>query len=977
MIIMDHFHGGHFHFRRPRAQRRARYLALIVTALAVSGGQAANSVTKDATEIDLSGEWKLALDPNDDGLREQWFQPGFDAHFLRSHRLPGSLESQGIGNPITLDAPWTGPITDKKLFESPRFAPYRQAGQIKVPAFLQPETLYRGPAWRRRTITIPDAWQNKRVVLELERCHWTTRVWFDGVAKGSGESLSTPHRFELTTAAAPGNYDLVVRVDNRMLIDIGPYAHSVTDHTQGNWNGVVGAVRLVATPQVWIDRVATFPNVRQRTVRVVVSLGNSEKRKQTGRLKLSARPLGRPDEPAGKMLDSPCIVAKDGSQMEIDYPLGDNVLLWDEFNPVLYELSAEWIPEGVEQPATHRVTTRFAMREVAVDGTQLALNGRKLFLRGTLECNVFPLTGYPATDVASWKRIVRICREHGLNHIRFHSHCPPEAAFVAADELGMYLQVECAVWANWTASVGNGEPVDEFVYREAERIIAEYGNHPSFLLMSHGNEPAGPDQGAEYLAKWVEHFRNRDGRRLYTGGSGWPMIPANQYHVTSQPRIYAWGAGEKSRINAYPPETRTDYRDFITATDRPVVAHEIGQWCVYPNFEEIAKYTGHLKPHNFEIFRDFLEAEGLGDQARDFLLASGKLQVACYKEEIESAMRTPGYAGFALLGLSDFPGQGTALVGVVDAFWDSKPYVDAAAFRRFCGPTVPLARLDKRCFGNHETLNADVELAHYGPLKFDNADIEWRLERAATGELVDQGQFQTSAPTGALTPVGRISVPLAGVATPVKLRLVVRVPETAAENDWDLWVYSTEPPADVRPSIRVCSDLDVTARQHLSLGGEVLLTLPADRIATKRVLGFSSIFWNTSWTDNQAPHTLGILCDPEHPLFAEFPTEAHSNWQWWDLIHGAATMELDRYFAEVQPLVQVVPDWYDPKKLALVFEARVGGGSVVVTSMDLSSNLENRHAARQFRRGLLNYMAGEHFRPSVEVTVEQIESLVR
>jgi hypothetical protein len=163
----------------------------------------------------------------------------------------------------------------------------------------------------------------------------------------------------------------------------------------------------------------------------------------------------------------------------------------------------------------------------------------------------------------------------------------------------------------------------------------------------------------------------------------------------------------------------------------------------------------------------------------------------------------------------------------------------------------------------------------------------------------------------------------------------------------------------------------------LSSGGKVLLTLPAERIATKRVLGFSSIFWNTSWTDNQAPHTLGILCDPQHPIFASFPTEAHSNWQWWELIHGAATMELDGSFAEVQPLVQVVPDWYDPKKLALVFEARIGGGRLLVTSIDLASNLEHRHAARQFRRSLLQYMAGDRFRPSAEVNVAQIESLER
>jgi hypothetical protein len=243
--------------------------------------------------------------------------------------------------------------------------------------------------------------------------------------------------------------------------------------------------------------------------------------------------------------------------------------------------------------------------------------------------------------------------------------------------------------------------------------------------------------------------------------------------------------------------------------------------------------------------------------------------------------------------------------------------------------------------------------------------------------VIDQGSFNMVAPTGKLSPMGRISVPLGTVRAPAELRLVVRVADAGAENDWELWVYPSAAPPEVPKTIRVCSQLDEAARRHLSAGGKVLLTLPADRVATDRVLGFSSIFWNTSWTFNQAPHTLGILCDPAHPLFAAFPTEAYSNWQWWELIHGAATMELDTSFADIKPLVQVVPNWFNPKKLALAFEARVGGGDLVVTSMDLTNDLPNRHAARQFRNSLLNYMAGDEFQPTSELTIEQINSLVK
>jgi Glycosyl hydrolases family 2, sugar binding domain/Glycosyl hydrolases family 2, TIM barrel domain/Glycosyl hydrolases family 2 len=951
---------------------------LVVAVIAVvASGHDASETTHASDVVDLAGKWELALDPDDIGVRDNWFQPDVAAPYSLSARLPGSLEADRIGNPVTVDTPWTGSILgDGEFFKSPRYEPYRQPGHVKIPFALQPETWYRGPAWRRRTITIPAAWRDKHITLELERCHWMTHVWLDGVDVGSGEALSVPHRFDLTGKALPGKHQLVIRVDNRLVIDVGANSHSVTDHTQGNWNGIVGDIRLVATPNVWIDRLEVYPDASRRLAKIVVFLGNTSGHAAAGRLRVTTTPVQVAEKTLPQNVTVGHVAASGNEQVEITCPLGDTVRLWDEFSPQLYHLSADWLPDD-EQLAGHTASTQFGVRDVGVDGTQITLNGRKLFLRGTLECNVFPLTGHPPTDVAGWKKVFAACKAYGLNHVRFHSHCPPEAALAAADELGVYLQVECGSWANWSTSIGDGKPVDQFLYREADRILAEYGNHPSFLLMAYGNEPRGPERGAKYLSPWVSHFRQQDSRRLYTAGAGWPIIQEDQFHVTPQPRIYHWGHGPLARINAHAPETTTDYRGFVAATARPAIAHETGQWCVYPNFSEMHKYTGYLKPHNFEIFRDFLAAEGLEDQAHDFLMASGKLQVLCYKEEIESALRTPGLAGFQLLGLSDFSGQGTALVGVLDAFWDPKPYVDAAEFRRFCGPLVPLARLPKRYFVDDETLDAEVDVANYGPLDLAHKSVQWKLTPGDGSRPIAQGVLEVTAPTGSLTRAGQISVPLASCRCPAKLRLSVQIAGTDAENSWDLWVYPATPPAEAPDDVYVCSQLDDAALERLSRGEKVWLMLPPQQVATNRKLDFSSIFWNTAWTNHQPPHTLGILCDPRHPLFAQFPTEAHSNWQWWQLVHGAATMELDGPLANVKPLVQVVPDWFDPKKLALAFEARVGGGSLMITSMDLSSNLTERHVARQFRTSLLNYMAGDNFRPSQQLTVEDLQTLIQ
>ena len=451
--------------------------------------------------------------------------------------------------------------------------------------------------------------------------------------------------------------------------------------------------------------------------------------------------------------------------------------------------------------------------------------------------------------------------------------------------------------------------------------------------------------------------------------------------MTADPRIQAWGAGLASRVNAKPPETRTDYRDYVTARAVPVISHEIGQWCVYPNLAERAKYTGYLKAKNFDIFADTLAAAGMADQASAFVHASGKLQALLYKEDIESALRTPGMGGFQLLDLHDFPGQGTALVGVLDPFWDPKGYVTADEFRRFSGQTVPLARLDRRVFTTAETLEADVEVAHFGPEPLAGVKPSWRLVDES-GKAVARGALPArDVPVDNGIALGRVSVRLRGLAAPRRYRLVVGLDGTPFENDWDVWVFPTRVDTAVPAGVTVVGALDAAAEARLAEGGRVVLLVPPDRVRGdalgKVELGFSSIFWNTAWTSRQAPHTLGVLLDPKHPAWQAFPTEGHSNWQWWYLVSRAGAMILDDLPQALRPTVQVIDDWFTNRRLGLVFEARVGKGRLLVTSIDLERDLETNLVARQMRHSLLSYAAGPRFAPQVEVTADAVRSLVR
>jgi hypothetical protein len=652
-----------------------------------------------------------------------------------------------------------------------------------------------------------------------------------------------------------------------------------------------------------------------------------------------------------------------GGSVETEIDMGENVQSWDEFHPALQKLCLQ-LKGG--QAEDQRIVS-FGMREIGVEGRELVLNGHKLFLRGTLECCIFPLTGYPPTDVASWKRVIRACQAHGLNHIRFHSWCPPDAAFVAADELGFYLSVEVDAWC----AVGDGQPVDAWLYKEGERILRAYGNHPSFLLMAYGNEPTGKNHDA-WLAQWVTHWKQLDGRRLYTSGSGYPAIPENQYHDFYNAENPCRG------ITGW---LGKDYRQSVQALTAPAIVHEMGQWCVYPNFDEMRKYTGPLKPKNYEIFRDSLAGHGMLDEAREFTRASGKLQVLCYKEEIEAALRTPGIGGFHLLDLHDFPGQGTAPVGVLDAFWESKGYVTAREYRRFCHDTVPLARLLKRVWTTQETLTAEVELAHFGPRPLRNAMATWRLV-GDDGKPVAHGQLTAKpmlVPLGQGTRLGRVEINLAELTAPKAYKLVVSVRETdgpaaAFENDWTVWVYpgkaETAEPADVL----ISSGLDAAAAAQLEGGGKVLL-LPTNLPSQDPKLTFEPIFWCRYFFDAGFP-TLGLLCHPKHPALANFPTDFFQDFQWQEIVTGSRGMVLDSLPKDFRPIVQPIDDWNTNRKLGLVWECRVGQGKVLICSADLAKDLEKRPAARQLRSSLLTYMESQNFKPKLQLTKKDLAELL-
>ena len=911
--------------------------------------------------IPLAGEWRFALDRTDVGTNKSWFAKKLPDKI----QLPGVLEAQGYGDEISISTPWVLSLYDHGWYLRADYAAYTNAGSVKVPFISQPPRHYLGAAWYQRDIEIPPGWNGKRVTLFLERPHWKTTVWLDDREIGSDLSLCTPHEYNFGFVP-PGKHRLTIRVDNRMILPYRPDAHSVSDSLDDAWNGIVGKIELRETDPVWLDDLQIFPDVKNKSALMCVRIGNITGKSGSGSLSFrTGSTSSHSKETIWTMarMSKPINWDTNESTFEFQIPLNDTNT-WDEFHP--YEQSMNVELEGSQ--IDDRRAFYFGLRDFHAEGSKLILNGHPIYFRGTHFGGDFPLTGYPPTDVESWKKIFETCKSYGLNHMRFHSWCPPEAAFEAADELGFYLQVECGMWNPFTP----GGEIEKQLYSETDRILRDYGNHPSLMLVSASNEAAG--RWMQVLPQWVAHFRAEDPRHLYTPDTGWALIDSPDQPINGAADYLAIGRVGPNRVRGETGWFGSDFGSSIAGVNIPIISHEVGQWCAYPDFDVIQKFTRFMQPGNFEIFRDSAAAHNVLAQDKNFAWASGRFQLECYKEEIEANLRTPGLSGFQLLDLHDYTGQGTALVGLLDPFWESKGYVTPSEFTKFCSDVVPLARLTKRIFTTADEFQVPVEAANFSETVLTDATANWEI-RNQNGDLVMRGAFSSATiAIGKNFALGKVTANLSQLNAPGAYKLLVAIDSPAGhfENDWNFWLYPAQIPGTVPSDVLVTSSWD-DAEKKLAAGGRVLfLPRNADLDWSSPPLARVPIFWNAQMGPTWS-RMLGLYCETNHPALAEFPTEPNCDWQWTELLRNTRAINLDKLPGGLQPIVWAIDDWNRNYKLGLIFEATVGTGKLVVCSVDL--NNEKSPVAQQLRRSLLDYMGGLQFLPQIEISPADFESL--
>ncbi len=935
-------------------------------------------------KIDLSGEWGFRADEEKLGIAEKYYIKGGNDRIF----LPSTTAISKKGKPNT---------------------------ETEI-EFLTDSYKYEGYAWYYKTVDLSGIDKSKTVKLFLERTR-LTELWVNGKRVGSCDSLCTPHIYDISDFSG-GEAEIAVLVSNTDYPTKG--GHMTSPDTQSNWNGITGEICLIIGEIVAISNLTAYPNAENKTVDLLVELEGTDCADITV---WGASFDGKIVERQKFSLAAP--------KSRITVSLGDDASLWSEYTPVTYTLMA-----AIDGSADVSKVS-FGLRSFTSDGMDFRINGEKTYLRGKHDGMIFPLTGAAPTTVDEWLKVLGIARSWGINHYRFHTCCPPDAAFTAADMLGIYMQPELPFWGTITAEGDeyHNDTEQQYLIEEGRRILRTFGNHPSFVMMSLGNELWG---SAAKMAEIIREYRSIDSRHLYTQGSNnfqfWPnILPEDDFFSgvrLSKERLirgsYATCDAPLGFVQTDEPNTVHSYDSLIfpESTDdeggsgskeieiqygtgvkkvkidsaagglipsKPIVTHEVGQYCVYPDFNEIDKYIGVLKARNFETFRERLAEKGMLSLADKFFKASGRLAADCYKLEIEAAMRSQYISGFQLLDLQDFSGQGTALVGMLDAFMDSKELIDAESWNGFCSDAVILAELESFVVTSGQRLNIPVKLRYMRPERLSGKRIMWK----AVWGAVTAAEGSISVPDGfcGLDSIGNIELTVPDCAKPGKLTLELRLdgirPEngylpTYTENSYDLWVYPMPCEAFelIGKSEKNSNTVYITESREEAVGllsaGERVLYLPNE--LRESIKGFyCTDFWcypmfrsiSESMGKEVPVGTMGLLIDNEHPALEGFACEEYSTPQWYHIVSHSDCAVLDDMPSDYRPIVQMIDNFERNHKLGILFEAKCGEGRLLVCTSRLSE-ISSRPEARAFAKSLLDYAHSADFSPVNEVSMEKL-----
>ncbi|MBO5320533.1 MAG: beta-glucuronidase [Ruminococcus sp.] len=930
-------------------------------------------------KINLAGEWRLSLESGKSFSDETAISPELP-NTSDTITLPGttSAAAKGVRNTEIAE----GYLTDEYAFE--------------------------GVAYYCRNFDLGEMNKDHIYELFLERTR-LTRVWVNGKLAGEYDSLCTPHIFDITEYMNSGENSICVAVCNCGYPTAG--GHLTSSDTQSNWNGITGDISIVESDKSRITEITAYPDIAGKAVKLRFKTKDIQD--------ADAEIWGMSSD--GKVIEKICRKISDSCEIRLD--LGGDPSFWSEYCPVTYNIKAAVCGSYDIASVT------FGLREIKVDGMEIKVNGETVQLRGKHDGLIFPLTGAAPTTVEEWHKYLYTVKSWGFNHLRFHTCCPPEAAFTAADMLGVYMQPELPFWG--TLHGENDEKFNgaeqAYLIEEGRRILRCFGNHPSFAMMSLGNELWGdPKRMGTILAE----YHSIDNRHLYTQGSNnfqfFPNIqPEDDFFSgvrlsgerlirgsyaqcdaplgfvqTEKPNtVHSFDSMIFPKESSFDTEKGSDEIEIQYGTgvkkvhvdkktgglipDKPIITHETGQYCSYPDFNDIPRYNGPLKPLNIELFRERLRAKNMLHLADKFHHASGMLAYSCYKTEIEAAMRSQYISGFQLLDLQDFTGQGMAFVGMLNGLMEEKSFVRENDLRKkwlgFCSDCAILCEISDFVLTEGQHIKVPVKLRYSGIGSLSGKSIKWSFGEKSGKIVVPEG-FR------GLGKVGEIDLTTPEMGTyPLTLTLDdIRgendiLPKNS-ENSYNFYVYP------VAEEHSLCSDEDVVIAtepgQLKELEGRGVRILYIPEKLKNSVEGFyCTDFWcypmfrsiSESMGKNVPVGTLGLLIDNEHPALSEFPSETYSTPRWYEIVSHSSCAVLDD-LPELQPIVQTIDNFERNHKLGNLFEVNAGANKVLICTCRLQECMDLPEV-NAYARSLLNYIKSDRFAPRQNISAEALADL--
>lgn len=880
--------------------------------------------------IDISGKW-----------------------YFRLHNVPTNTVAEGeLSLPGTLDTNHKGNIvkTSDDLSHLSRLFTFE------------------GDASYIKKVFIPNDWQGKEIELFLERSR-NTVLKIDGKKVGSVGRLSSPHRYNVTEFLTPGNHEIEVIVNN--LDSIPPAvrysSNAASENTQTNWNGILGKMLITSQNPTYITKTTLNPDFENHSLQLEVTLSQPADEDLILQIISDLTQLNQSQINKGE----------DSASLSISLP--DESSFWNEWNPNLINLSFNLLSSDGKLLDDYFATTGF--RDFNTSGTTFTINGTPTLLRGTINSAIFPLTGYSPMNKEYWREYFRKIKEYGFNHVRFHTWTPPEAAFSAADEIGIYIQTELPIWGEVDRDL---KKQTDFLMDETLGIIETYSNHPSFVLFSGGNELWGD---TSLMAEITRLAKDKHPTLLTTFGSNVYLgmkeaMQGEDFLVTTRTGnmkddmlrgSFSFADDEDGGLlNSTYPTSNTDYSNALEKSGVPIVAHEVGQYQSYPDFSEVDLYTGVLKANNLQEFRNKADNAGVLNKNKQYSDASGKWAAKLYKSEIEKYLRTSGMGGFQLFGIQDYPGQGGAFVGILDPFMNEKGSISPENWRQSNNGTVILAEFPKFSFSTGEQVEIPILIANYSPLDIEG-NIFW-------GTPFAKGEFETTPGTG-LIEQGSISFKAPEITSPEKYSLKLSSANGELINSYDFWIYPKN--MGKGPNIKVTDDLEL-ALILLAKGEKVILYQNDDSPSDNTIDPlFTTDFWNYKMFKTicdemgikPSPGTLGLLIQNNNLLFNKFPTDSHSDWQWFPIVKNSHPLIIDRLPKGFNPIVEVIDNPERSLPLSLILECNVDKGKLLLISADLKKAAQYPEG-KWLIQSAMEYMAGKDFKPELTLSPHQLRNLL-